>query len=219
MLYGSCARGDQDSSSDVDLFALQSSDFYKMTAYSKLNIVYYSEELLRERVANGNLFCLHLAEEGKIISDSENLLSEILSQFEYRDSYKKEIKEASNLAWVLIKFAEKFDNYLYLNRKLVWTIRTILIAQSAEVRDPVFSKKELVEFSNNKNLSRVIDLKKTESFDRKALNLIPEILNDLGCKRPSWLKSLNSIKDSKGYFSEGSYPNKVISKSRASYSI
>jgi|WetSurMetagenome_2_1015567.scaffolds.fasta_scaffold22076_3 hypothetical protein len=209
MIYGSCARGDNEPYSDVDILALHSESYYKMNAHNKLNIVYYSCELLQKRMQSGNLFCLHLVKEGKIIHDTNNILKNILEKFEYKESYEKEIKEASELCWTLMKFAEDFDNLFYFNKKLAWCVRTIIIAKSAEQKTPVFSKNDLSNFINDKSILSIIGAKDSDKFQRNNLNILEKFLALWGTKKPFWLDEIKSINEAQYYFDEESYAKHV----------
>jgi hypothetical protein len=209
MLYGSCARGDNKSDSDVDLLALYDEPTYKMSAQNKLNIVYYNKEFLGKRMIEGNLFCLHLLKEGKIIYDTGNTLANILNQFSYKNEYHTEIKEASELGWVLIKFSNDFDNYFYLNKKIAWCIRTIIIAKSAQDQKPVFSKDAMKSYLNDSSFLPIIDAKGNSNFSKDNIKLMSNFLSKWGTERPKWLENIKSLNEANKYFKENSYANYV----------
>ena len=55
-----------------------------------------------------------------------------------------EIAHATDLGWYLAKFGDELNSDLQVKRSL-WCIRTILIARSAERRDPIFAPQLLAE--------------------------------------------------------------------------
>jgi predicted nucleotidyltransferase len=220
MIYGSCARGDNEPYSDIDILALHSDSFYKMNAHNKINIVYYSKDLLKERVENGNLFCLHLAKEGKIVYDPEDILRDILKKFEYKNNYYKEKKEATELCWALIKFANSFDNYFYFNKKIAWCVRTIIIANSAEQRNPVFSKSDLSNFINDKSILQIINDKDSDKYHSDNLRILIDFLSIWGTEKPCWLEKINNFNETQFYFEDNTYARQVAKTFREiGYSI
>lgn len=211
ILFGSRARNDNTIKSDIDILAIHTQNYYKMIAYNKHNIVYYNSELLEERTKTGNLFCLHIYKEGKIIYDTNNVFKNIIEKFRYKENYQNEIIEASDLGWLLLKYKDKFDNYFYYNKKLAWCIRTILIAQSAEKRTPVFSTNDLVNFSNDEDVAKIISAKYSERYVGSNIRIMKSLLCRHAYTKPKWLKSIKTINEAKMFFTPNTYAYKVIS--------
>ncbi|CFR30732.1 nucleotidyltransferase domain-containing protein [Yersinia frederiksenii] len=174
-LYGSCARGDQDASSDIDFFSIHDQNEYRMYINGNFNIALYPERKAFEIMRDGNLFALHIKEESRPIFNQE-MLNNLKDCFEYKDSYCEEISIASTLGRFILNEHNKIKNFALLNKRLSWCVRTILIARSAEIKEPVFSKDDISrKFSclkvNESVIGSLIDLKKKHTKEKRSVNL------------------------------------------------
>lgn len=157
VLFGSRARGDSRVTSDVDLLGvIEGSRIHEETAINGASFYQYPLSTLYKMASSGDLFMLHLVKEAKILHDTASIFKEVCRKFEYKSSYSEEIFAASALMMYIISFV-KFEEDYNLRKRLIWCVRTILIARSAERRAPVFSSKDLEDFSSIKKLKRVID--------------------------------------------------------------
>ena len=179
-LYGSRAREDNDENSDVDIFALSTEPTYRMIIQSKLNIACYPESLAMKRAHEGDLFILHITKEGKIIYDTSANFQILKSEFRYKENYAKEITDASELGWMLVNIAKNLSNYTLLNRRIAWCVRTILIAKSAEQKEPCFSAHDLCNFSGKSCVYILIKNKNNDSFDETIIKSFRNFLDIFG---------------------------------------
>nr|WKF55579.1 hypothetical protein HUO10_000023 [Paraburkholderia busanensis] len=168
-LYGSRARHDEDAQSDVDLFAISDDDQYQMIVQSKTNIASYPRELALERAKQGDLFMLHIVSESKTLYDTNNELLTLKNSFVFKNSYLPEIKFASDIAHMLIDHANTSNNYSFINKRIAWCVRTILIAQAANERLSIFSAARLAEFSKSPLTLPLIKGKNNNEFKSNAL--------------------------------------------------
>lgn len=183
-LYGSCARSDNNESSDIDIFAISNDSEYKMIVQSKMNIASYPERIAHERARSGDLFMLHICSEAKPIYDPENGLTKLKNNFKYKESYNLEISLASDLGWFLVDNWNTIKNYTLLNRRIAWCVRTILISKSAQQRAPVFSSTGLTELSGKNYTQKLIENKNSSIRTPSILELLAAFLSEFGCKRP-----------------------------------
>ncbi|MFM5274076.1 nucleotidyltransferase domain-containing protein [Aeromonas caviae] len=184
-IYGSRSRGDYSESSDIDLFAITDNDHYKMVVNGITNMACYPTSLALQRASEGDLFILHLCKEAKEIYHSEFSLNQLKDAFKYKDSYSHEIMCASDLAWYLIDFNNEVRNPLLINKRIAWCVRTIIIAKSAESRQPVFSTKGLIKFSRMPDVYKLISLKDSVNFNKNCVSLLEIFLKSMGLNRPS----------------------------------
>ncbi|EME5082797.1 nucleotidyltransferase domain-containing protein [Klebsiella aerogenes] len=191
-IYGSRARGDYSKSSDIDLFAVTDGNHYKMVVEGVTNMACYPKYLALQRANEGDLFMLHLCEEAKELYQSDFSLSQLKDEFKYKNNYSHEIICASDLAWCLIDFNFKIRNLVLINKRIAWCVRTILIAKSAEERNPVFSIKNLVEFSGIKEVEKLINLKDCSEFNRDSVVLLKQFLELMRLDRPVAILKNNS---------------------------
>lgn len=88
MLYGSHARGDSTSDSDVDLLEVRP-EWHEHRSVERVSIsAYTTDQLLRMAMA-GSLFVLHLRDEGRVLSDPDGVLAKVLSEYRAPASYER----------------------------------------------------------------------------------------------------------------------------------
>lgn len=182
VLYGSRARGDHRSTSDVDLLGLiESGPLRREISAGGTSLYHYPAGLLSKQSKDGSLFALHLASEGKILHDTVGVFSEITRNFRYKVSYDSEVDDAC----LIVHF---FNERVSLLRKksarkrLVWAIRTILIARAAEIQQPRFSSSSLAAFSKIPELKNAIDNRssdETELLIKVANRVVNRYGNDV----------------------------------------
>lgn len=170
VLYGSCARGDNNSTSDVDLFALTTSDDYRMVVKSKINLAMYPKSLAIDMAKRGELFMLHIVEEGKPLIDLNGEFRSLRESFVYRKSYAHEISNAGGLGWAIRRFGSSVRNQALVNRRIAWCVRTVLIAKAAEEEKAIFSAEALTHFAADDEVRHLI-LNKNE--DRLQTSIYP----------------------------------------------
>ncbi|MFG1275174.1 hypothetical protein [Xanthobacter flavus] len=109
-----------------------------------LSLFVYPWRRLEQDAQSGDLFTCHLVKEAKALVDPDNYLAQLRRLFRFRQSYQKEIDQASDLGWYLVLFGDELNSAL-LAKRVLWCIRTVLIARSAEQRVPVFAPQELAK--------------------------------------------------------------------------
>jgi predicted nucleotidyltransferase len=157
VLFGSRARGDHRLTSDVDLLGVVEGGVIKEEISSRGTSFYrYPLETLRAKSEDGDLFVVHLASEGKILHDTAQLFADVCEQFRYRDSYERDLREASGVVYYFLDRPKLLQSRA-ARKRLVWGLRTILIARSAEQRIPAFSSSALAKFAGNDDIKPAID--------------------------------------------------------------
>jgi hypothetical protein len=109
-----------------------------------LSLFLYPWHQLQHDARDGELFVCHLAREAKPLSDPDKYLVKLQSVLQFRSSYQCEIDQAVEFGMYLARFGDELNSALLINRAL-WCIRTILIARSAERREPVLALQRLAE--------------------------------------------------------------------------
>ncbi|MBK3471735.1 nucleotidyltransferase domain-containing protein [Pseudomonas carnis] len=204
-VYGSRAREDHSDESDTDLFAITDDEQYAMIIEGSTNIACYPLDQAISRAEGGDLFFLHITTEGKPIYDPTGVFPKIQKHFCKKPNYSTEINNASDLGYALIAHSEHINNYYLLNKRLAWCLRTILIAKSAEMNRPTFSKEGLSRLFDDKTLINLISLKDCQSFASKAYPLFrsafitygappkKDLPNDTNALADYFLKSENTM--------------------------
>jgi predicted nucleotidyltransferase len=155
-LFGSRARGDHEPHSDTDILFVTCDKYPRHVVRDNLSISSYSSEYLTEKARSGDLFLCHIATEAKLLYDDADNFSRIVDAFTYKASYEYEIRCATELGTFLVHYGLEFTSGLEVNRKIAWCVRTILIAKSAEVRQPVFSPTALAGFAGSQDVLQLI---------------------------------------------------------------
>jgi predicted nucleotidyltransferase len=157
VLYGSRARGDHRAKSDVDLLGLtEQGAFKKEISAGGTSLYHYPALEMLKKARSGDLFILHVVTEGKCLHDTFGAFRSVKDAFQYRDSYAEVIRDAS----LIIRFLSVRDGLLRKKeprKRMIWAIRTILIARAAEERNACFSSAALAAFSRITELKDVID--------------------------------------------------------------
>lgn len=169
ILFGSRARGDQRMRSDVDLLGITDTWVANPKPSRGATMFLYDFKYLLKKSKEGDLFLSHLVHEGQVLHDSARAFQQITEQFQYRESYLPEIRAATSvIKFIVSKTEETLDDTdsLAVRKRLVWSIRTILIARAAGEGIPVFSSSALAERSGIKGLDRVIDDRSVIDFQK-----------------------------------------------------
>lgn len=167
LLFGSMARADQSEGSDTDLLMISLDAETRHVSIGKLSLFLYPWRQLEQDARDGDLFVCHLVREAMPLIDPQNYLPKLRQVFQFRSSYTNEIARATDLGWFLVSFGEELDLQLLAKRSL-WCIRTILIARSAERRDPVFAPERLAERTSS---SEAKDLLQNRRSPRDRVSL------------------------------------------------
>lgn len=176
VLYGSCARGDSNQSSDVDLFAITADGDYQMIVKNKVNLAMYPKALALEMAINGELFMLHLVKEGQSLIDQEGDFQLLKDSFIYKNSYEKEITNSAELGWAIRYLGPSVRNQALVNQRIAWCVRTILIAKAAEEKQAIFSAESLGNFANEENVINLIKNKNFNTYQPKIFPIFEKFL-------------------------------------------
>lgn len=183
-LYGSRARRDEEKDSDIDVFAISDDSEYRMIVKDNTNIANYPRPLALERAAQGDLFMLHIVSESETLYDPQDEMGNLKREFKYRPNYDVEIGFASDIAWMLVDHAQTSDNFSFINRRMAWCVRTMLIARAANLHLPIFSAKKLSDFSGS-NLTLPLIKRKSDNGPRaESIEELKNFVEKFGKKRP-----------------------------------
>lgn len=182
IMFGSRARGDQRLTSDVDLLGVVESGAIRETVSTRGASFYqYPFDILKSKSSSGDLFLLHLISEGRILHDTVGAFRSVCGAFEYKSTYEREILEASAIIWFLGSHARNSATR-QTKKRVIWALRTILIARAAERKIPVFSSSGLAEFARLPDLKNVIDKRFTIPWDM-LLRSANEVCERFGVSR------------------------------------
>jgi len=183
IIYGSTARDEQHSGSDVDLLGITLDIDHALIVKKKVNLSIYPLQKMLNMAIHGDLFMLHLICEGRAIYDGPGHFDVLNEKFHYRNSYADDVDNASQLGWSLIDIVESSTSYALINKRIAWCVRTILIAKSAEMRQPVFSSTALSELANSSDVLKIIENKNNPSFDAGIVRSFAYFLQQFGSNK------------------------------------
>jgi predicted nucleotidyltransferase len=167
LLFGSVARSDNAEGSDTDLLMINLDDETRHISVGHASVFLYPWLRLKLDAKEGDLFTCHLAHEAKAIFDPEGYLPKLKKSFCFKPNYQAEIARATELGWFLARFGEGLNPALQAKR-ILWCVRTILIARSAELRDPVFAPRLLAALTKS-DAARELLSKRHDRRDDAAL--------------------------------------------------
>lgn len=175
LLFGSKARADHSAKSDTDLLFVTDEVESHHVSKGDVSMFFYPEKKLISEALSGDLFVCHIVSEAKEIYDPKKFLAVLRNQFVFRVTYNATISQAVDLGWFLVRYGE-FLNQSLLLKRIVWCVRTILIARSAEMRQPLFAPERLASLARSEAAAQLL-LRRHEVFDqREARQLLEQVL-------------------------------------------
>jgi len=183
-LFGSYARQDQNTGSDIDILCVTHEDWQKPSSYNKVNVNFYPKNDIIDSSKRGDLFILHIIKEAKIIYDPEKLMSILSDNFKFRASYKTDVTKASDLGAFLLNILPQISidprTIGIINKRFAWCARTIVIAYNVERGKILFDTRSLSESVEPINLALLLAHKDTKNLHSEDLQILTEIIARYG---------------------------------------
>lgn len=168
VLFGSYARGDHESSSDVDLLVVADRPGGSRKV-GVANVATYTPAQLAS--ARGSLFGMHLARDGRVLHDTDDLVVGLLSSMGEPDPAEL-FERIRHLAAVLD--GDPSDHVGGRIRVARYLLRTAVYVCALADGEPCFSVRELAERADQPELVRIL------ASDVEAAPVpTPEVLDDL----------------------------------------
>jgi len=140
-----------------------------------LSLFIYPWRQLVNDARMGDLFVCHLVHEAKALVDPDGYLLQLQKAFSFRANYHDDIQRASDLGWYLVRFGEDLNSRL-LAKRVLWCVRTVLIARSAERRLPVFAPHRLAEETRSEAALEILRDRHYQRDDTRARQLLRAFL-------------------------------------------
>lgn len=159
LLYGSFARGDYGSSSDVDILRITTSRKRTQRIDGRASLHIYDINDLLAMARQGSLFILHLVREAKPIYDPCGYLGYLSAAFQKPDSYTSEARRTVGSASGLLDISESlFDSapQRFMDAT-VFLCRTLVYAEHADSGSFSFSLRALA--AKDETASMIYELK------------------------------------------------------------
>lgn len=177
LLFGSLARGDHSEGSDTDLLMINLNDETRHVSIGRLSLFLYPWCQLEQNARNGDLFVCHLVREARPLIDPDSYLPKLRGAFVFRSTYQDEVTRATDFGWYLVRFGSELNSQL-LTKRALWCVRTILIARSAERRDPVFAPRRLAEQTRSASARNLLGDRRHRHDDTAVCELLRQFLED-----------------------------------------
>lgn len=155
LLFGSRARRDEKRGSDTDLLLVVPDGEPRHLSWDNFSMFLYAWPKLLKDAAEGDLFVCHIVREAKAVFDPTDKLDELRTNFRLRPKYDNLIQHAGDLAWFLDRFGGGLNSGV-VARRMMWCVRTLLIARSAEMGRPTFAPNALAAFSSSEVASDLL---------------------------------------------------------------
>lgn len=180
-LFGSRARGDHGPASDTDLLLLTDEALPRKKVEGSLSLSLYPAEFLLERARLGDLFVAHVVLEAKVLHDPEGWLDRLRRAYSPTKDLDGVIRRATDLGRFVIAHWPLLNRHGLVDRRIAWSVRTILIAQNMKVAaTPHFAAGELVNFAADGRVGELIAAKDERSADPRRLAVFEAFLDDWG---------------------------------------
>lgn len=139
MLFGSVARGDHRSDSDIDILQLVE-EYTPSYVADGMNFSLYTIDSLKDHATSGSLFVLHLITEGQIISDPEGKLASVLNTYRKPSSYRDQLLELCGCVNILRVDSRVYaKNPALYNHAVIFVLRSVVFLMMAQTGSPTFS--------------------------------------------------------------------------------
>lgn len=182
-LFGSRARGDHGPASDTDLLLLTDDPAPGKVVEGKLSLSFYPHGFLVERARAGDLFVAHIVLEAKPLHDPDDLLGQLRAAYVPAADLEEVIRQATDLGRFVLANWPALDAVGLVDRRIAWTVRTILIARIMRARGPNFATSDLVDYSGDPSVAHLIGAKEESSADPGRLEAFGVFLDKWGDPR------------------------------------
>jgi hypothetical protein len=163
VLYGSCARGDARSTSDIDLLVVDELSRRSIRLPDRFSVTSYTPASLQRMARRGSLFVLHLKLEGKVLIDRDNVISPILNSWAEPDY--PHLRENMNAAVSMLEVASNSLSMSELKRISLFVLRSVLYAECARRGEPSFALATVAAVLNDWRVSVLFEKIRTLSAD------------------------------------------------------
>jgi nucleotidyltransferase-like protein len=206
LLYGSYARGDYGSSSDVDVLRITTSRRRSQGIDGRASLHIYDIKDLLGMARQGSLFILHLVREAKPIHDPCGYLGDLSAAFQKPDSYTSVARRMIGPASALLDIGESLfetapqrfmDATLFLCRTLVYAEHADRGPFSFSLRELAAEDKTALMICNIKDQSvSYSDFRHVRQVVRSKIECSPACLEALSINELSQRSQGNPLFDS-----------------------
>ncbi len=200
VLYGSCARGDVRSDSDIDLLRISEKRARLRQLSRNVSLHTYSRGDLLQMASDGNLFLYHILTEGRFLAGDRRILDELSACYRRPSSFETSaVKSVTSASPIVdadeIAFATHPRVFMDV---AIYLCRSLLYARHADRGPMTFSLEELSR--RDEDAERLFNIKSKEAKYADFLSVANAIASRIGLPyvRPTYsnLSSLSSRQNS-----------------------
>lgn len=180
LLFGSLARGDGSSESDIDILVSSPKGRISSVKDGHAEVQYTPQDKLLEMARRGDLFAIHLAYEARIISDPSNFFQEFKSCLVIKKDYSQERRWAFSLLAYLIKRRVAHRGIQLRNKRIAWCVRTVLISLLIEEGRIIFSPRRLLNHYDEPYIGKLLSMRRGDTSGHLYKNGIIGFLKKFG---------------------------------------
>jgi|GEM_PF-3686436 hypothetical protein len=164
LLYGSRARGEARTDSDVDLLlALADDELRAPTSTRGVSVHRYPQSWLEKSARAGTLFSYHVAFEGLALEDPDDFLGRLRTLFIAKSTYEDELALGALVMRLLL--GKDWGANFAARRRFFWALRTVLIAHSTRLGAPKFDSDILERQSGIPGVAALINDRELVPFE------------------------------------------------------
>ncbi|UNK38018.1 hypothetical protein MNR02_16455 [Shinella sp. H4-D48] len=196
ILYGSQARGDAGPRADTDLLGISQNNQVEKHSFGSTSLHIYNFKDLSERSKSGDLFMIHLCLEGQALFDPKDHFELLKYQLDIKRNYFSEKKRAVAIGQLVVNEFRKSKSKPFPARRILWAIRTIIIADSVENNKFSFSTEAISNYSNMVGLFEILRDKRITPMNDFHVEIFFEVVKKFTVFDNS-IDVLNSMREDK----------------------
>lgn len=180
ILFGSTARGDNDEKSDVDILILKDFGYPESIKKDCVEIQVHTKLTMLKKARDGDLFAMHIAIDGVVLSDPSHFFTLFKEACRFKKSYHNERREAYILGGFLLRSWRNFKSVSFLNKRIAWCVRSILISRAADEGRLIFSPAGLREYAKPFDIEPLLRLRRSEEAPEPYLPMFHNFIQIYG---------------------------------------